>query len=63
MNDCGSIAASRPALGPTQPIIQWTLSLGVKRLGHEVDHSSPSSAEVKSMWEAMVPHLSSWDGA
>jgi hypothetical protein len=36
--------------GPTQPPIQWvpgTLSLGVKRLGREADHSPPSSAEVK----------------
>jgi hypothetical protein len=41
---------SRMALGPTQPPIQWVpgaLSLGVKWLGHEVDHSLPSSAEVK----------------
>jgi len=44
------IIASRTALGPTQPRIQWVpgaLSLGVKRLGHEADHSLPSSAEVK----------------
>jgi hypothetical protein len=42
--------ASRTALGYTQPPIQWVpeaLSLGVKRLGREADHSSPSSAEVK----------------
>jgi hypothetical protein len=42
--------ASRTALGPTQPPIQWVpaaLSLRVKRLGREGDHSSPSSAEVK----------------
>jgi hypothetical protein len=41
---------SRPVLGPTQPPIQWvpgSLSLGVKRLGREADHSPPSSAEVK----------------
>jgi hypothetical protein len=34
--------ASRPALGSTQPPIQWvsrTLSLGVKRPGHEADHN------------------------
>jgi hypothetical protein len=40
--------ASRTALGPTQTIIQWvpgSLSLGVKRLGREADHSPPSSAE------------------
>jgi hypothetical protein len=43
-------AASRTALGPTQPPIQWVpgaLSLGVKRLGREADRSPPSSAEVK----------------
>jgi hypothetical protein len=36
-------------LGLTQPHIQWTpgaLFLGVKRPGHEGDHSPPSSAEV-----------------
>jgi hypothetical protein len=33
---------SRPALGPTQPPIQWVqgaLSLGVKRPGRQADHS------------------------
>jgi hypothetical protein len=45
--------ASRMALGPTQPPIQWVhgvLSLGVKRPGREADHSPPSSAEVKNAW-------------
>jgi hypothetical protein len=45
--------ASRQALGPTQPPIQWVpgaLSLGVKRPGREADHSPPSSAEVKNAW-------------
>jgi hypothetical protein len=44
---------SRTALGPTQPPIQWVtgaLSLGVKRLGREADHSPPSCAEVKNAW-------------
>jgi hypothetical protein len=39
------ITASRTALGPTQPPIQWVpgaLSLGVKRSGREADHSLPS---------------------
>jgi hypothetical protein len=42
--------ASRVALGPTQPPIQLVpgaLSLGVKRLGREADHSLPSSTAVK----------------
>jgi hypothetical protein len=45
--------ASRTALGPTQPPIQWVpgvLSLGVKRPGREADHLPPSSAEVKNAW-------------
>jgi hypothetical protein len=44
---------SSPALGPTQPPIQWVpgaLSLGVKWPGREADHSPPSSAEVKNSW-------------
>jgi hypothetical protein len=48
---------SRQALGPIQPNIQWVqgaLSPGVKRPGHETDHS-PSNAEKrgsrrKLMW-------------
>jgi hypothetical protein len=45
--------ASRPALGPTQPPIQWVpviLSTRVKGPGREADHSPPSSAEVKNAW-------------
>jgi hypothetical protein len=45
--------ASRPALGSTQPPIQWVpraLSPGVKRPGHEAEHSPPTSAEVKKTW-------------
>jgi hypothetical protein len=40
----------RSTLGPTHPPIQWVpgaLLPRVKRLGHEADHSPPSSAEVK----------------
>jgi hypothetical protein len=47
------ITASRRALGPTQPPIQWvpgSLSLVVKRPGREADHSPPSSAEVNNVW-------------
>jgi hypothetical protein len=45
--------SSRPALGSTQPLIQWVpgaLSSGVKRPGREADHSSPTSSEVKNTW-------------
>jgi hypothetical protein len=41
------------APGLTQPLIQWVLgsfSLGVKWLGHEADHSPPTSAEGKKTW-------------
>jgi hypothetical protein len=43
---------SRTALGPTQPIpwVLGALSLGVRRLGREADHSPPPSAEVKNAW-------------
>jgi hypothetical protein len=44
---------SRPALGPTQPPIQWVagaVSPGVKWQGHKADHSPPASAKVKKMW-------------
>jgi hypothetical protein len=47
------ITASRPALGPTQPPIQWvpgTISPGVVRLGREAHHSSSPNAEVKNAW-------------
>jgi hypothetical protein len=43
--------ASRPALGSTQPPMQWVqegLSLGVKWARHEADHSPPANAEVKN---------------
>jgi hypothetical protein len=36
---------SKPALGPTQPLV-WVL--WVKQLGHEADYSPPSSADVKN---------------
>jgi hypothetical protein len=44
--------SSSPALGPTQPPIQWVqgaLSSRVKRQGREADHSPPTSAGVKKI--------------
>jgi len=59
--------AWRTALGPTQPPIEWVpgdLSLGVKRLGHEANHSPPLSAEVKNAWSyTFAPNTSSWRDA
>jgi hypothetical protein len=43
----------RPALDPTQPPSQSVLgdlTLGIKRLEREADHSISSSAEVKNAW-------------
>ena len=44
---------STPALGPTQPPIQWVPGLyrGVKRPGHGVDRPPPSSTKVKERVE------------
>jgi hypothetical protein len=45
--------SSRPALGPTQSLIQWVLGLfipGVRRPQREAGHSPPTSAEVKKTW-------------
>jgi hypothetical protein len=50
--------ASRTALEPTQPPIQWVpgaLSLGVKRPGCEAEHSPPSSAEVNAWSYTSTP--------
>jgi hypothetical protein len=55
---------ARPALGHTQPFVQWVLgplSLGVKWPGCEADHSPPSSAEDKNGGDIPpLPHMSSW---
>jgi hypothetical protein len=43
----------KPALGSTQPPIQWVpgaLSSEVKRPGREADYSPPTSAEDKEIW-------------
>jgi hypothetical protein len=54
----------RPAPGLTQPPSQWlqgALSLGVKRVKSEADHSPPSSAEVKNGGAIPpLPRMSSW---
>jgi hypothetical protein len=44
---------SRPALGSTQPPVQWVpgaLSQGVNLPEREANHLPPTSAEVKKMW-------------
>jgi hypothetical protein len=59
--------ASRPDLGPTQPPKQQApgaLSSKVNRPGREVDHSPPSSAEVKNGGAIpSLPNTSSWSSA
>jgi hypothetical protein len=57
--------ASRTSLGPTKHSIPWipgAFSLGVKQLGHEADHSPPSSVEVKECMELYLhsPNTPSW---
>jgi len=59
---------SRPALGLTQPPIQWVtgvLSQEVKRPGCEADHSPPTSPEVKECVKLYLHSLNtpSWRGA
>ena len=55
---------SRPALGPTQPPVQWVagLSQGVKRPRRGFDHPPSSSVEVKERLQLCVysPTGSSW---
>jgi hypothetical protein len=59
--------SSRPALGPTQPLIQWVpgaLSPGVKGSRREAEQSLPASTEVKKMWiYTCTPHKSLWRSA
>jgi hypothetical protein len=49
-----SATASRPTLGPTQPLLQWIQGLfaffGVKRPRREADHPLLSTVEVKNVW-------------
>jgi hypothetical protein len=47
------LSVSSPALGPTQPPLQWVpgaLSPWVKRPGSEADRSPSSRAEVNNTW-------------
>jgi len=49
----------RPALGPTQPLIQWVpgaISPPVKRSGREAAHAPPSSAKVNNTWLYISTH-------
>jgi hypothetical protein len=60
--------SSRPALGLSQPPIQWVpeaLSPGAKRQGREADHSPPASDEVKKIWFYIYPlrYTPSWGSA
>jgi hypothetical protein len=60
--------ASRTALRPTQPPIQWVtgaLSSGLKVPGREADHSPPFSAEIKDWVELYLysPNMPSWRDA
>jgi hypothetical protein len=57
--------ASRTDLGPPSLRVRGALSLGVKRLGCEADHSPPFSAEVKACVELYLhsPNTPSWRGA
>jgi len=65
MQDMSIIHTYHSSLGPTQPPIQWaagTLCLKVKYMGHEADHSLPSSAEVKNAWSYVSTPLISLNG-
>jgi hypothetical protein len=56
--------ASRPAVGPTQPLIQWipcALSPGVKWPGRGADHSPSTRVKVKNAELYLhSPYISSW---
>jgi len=48
---------SIPALGPTQPPVQWVpgLSRGKERPGRDADPSPPSNAMVEKQYIALLP--------
>jgi hypothetical protein len=54
------------ALGPKQSLIVKAFFSGVKRPGHDNNHSPPSSPEVKNEWShtsarPIRPHRVNWD--
>ena len=51
--------ASRPALGPTQPPVQWIpgLSRGVKRPGRDADHPPPAKCRGQERVELYKQYL------
>jgi hypothetical protein len=58
--------SSRPALRSTQPPLRrvpGALFPGVKRPGREVDHSPPTSAQVKMWIYTSTAHTPSWRSA
>jgi len=50
--DFAPLQTSRPALGFVPPPTEWDRRSypGLKRPGHEVNHATPSTAEVKKEW-------------
>jgi hypothetical protein len=54
--------ASKPALEPSRPPIQWVPGPGIKWPGREADHSHPSCAEVNGGAISPLPYMSSWRG-
>jgi hypothetical protein len=49
--------APRPTVGPTQPVIQWTPSSGLKGPQRENDYSLLYNGEVTNAWSPSSIHL------
>jgi hypothetical protein len=58
-----SVQTSSGAYPSFYPVRTGVFFMGVKRPGHEADHSPPSSAEVKNGVIFPLPNTSSWHGA